>query len=171
MSVFEYHTFSLISESFRIFSIWPLIVQVFQMLIQSEASLSVRLLTNLQLPYKHNSDTEPEVSFLNIYAYKCNTFGWTHKLTFKKRASYIWDGRTATLQMLHFIYFFSTNINTEYFKHARHCLFFYSKCHLLHNATFFGSCIIHILHTGVLKFKCKTPVPKGSWSTLRCSFT
>jgi len=75
MSVFEYHTFSLISESFRIFSIWPLIVQVFQMLIQSEASLSVRLLTNLQLPYKHNSDTEPEVSFLNIYAYKCNTFG------------------------------------------------------------------------------------------------
>ena len=25
-------------------------------------------------------------------------------LTFKNRASYIWDGRTATLQMLHFIY-------------------------------------------------------------------
>jgi len=31
---------------------------------------------------------------------------------------------------------------------------------LFHNATFSGSCIIHILHTGVLKFKCKTPVPK-----------
>ena len=28
-------------------------------------------------------------------------------LTFKNCASYIWDGRTATLQMLHFIYFFS----------------------------------------------------------------
>ena len=28
-------------------------------------------------------------------------------LTFKNRASYIWDGRTATLQMLHFIYFFN----------------------------------------------------------------
>jgi hypothetical protein len=27
-------------------------------------------------------------------------------LTFKNRASYIWDGRTATLQMLHFTYFF-----------------------------------------------------------------
>jgi hypothetical protein len=25
-------------------------------------------------------------------------------LTFKNRASYIWDGRTATFQMLHFIY-------------------------------------------------------------------
>jgi len=32
-----------------------------------------------------------------------------HKLTFKNRASYIYieDGRTATLQMLHFIYFFN----------------------------------------------------------------
>jgi len=28
-------------------------------------------------------------------------------LTFKNRASYIQDGRTATLQMLHFIYFFN----------------------------------------------------------------
>jgi hypothetical protein len=28
-------------------------------------------------------------------------------LTFKKRASYIEDGRTATLQTLHFIYFFN----------------------------------------------------------------
>jgi hypothetical protein len=33
-------------------------------------------------------------------------------LTFKNRASYIYDGRTATLQMLHFIYLFSTNIST-----------------------------------------------------------
>ena len=28
-------------------------------------------------------------------------------LTFKNRASYIWDGSTATHQMLHFIYFFN----------------------------------------------------------------
>ena len=28
-------------------------------------------------------------------------------LNFKNRASYIWDGRTSTLQMLHFIYFFN----------------------------------------------------------------
>jgi hypothetical protein len=33
-------------------------------------------------------------------------------LTFKNPASYIKDGRTATLQMLHFIYLFSTNIST-----------------------------------------------------------
>jgi hypothetical protein len=75
-------------------------------------------------------------------------------LTFKNRASYIWDGRTATLQMLHFIYFL-TNISTENFKHAAHSPFFSSKCRLLHIATFFVSCIIHILPTGVLKFKSK----------------
>jgi hypothetical protein len=68
-------------------------------------------------------------------------------LTFKNRASHIQDGRTATLQMLHFIYFFSTNISTEHFKHAAHSSLFSSKCRLFHNATFFCSCIIHILHT------------------------
>jgi hypothetical protein len=75
------------------------------------------------------------------------------RLTFKNRASYIYDGRTATILMQHFIYFFNTS--TEYFKHAAHAPFFSSKCILFHNATFFGSCIIHILHTGALKFKCK----------------
>jgi hypothetical protein len=72
-------------------------------------------------------------------------------LTFKNRASYIQDGRTATLQMLHFIYFFSTNISTVYFKHAAHSPLFSSKFRLFHDATFFGSCITHILHTGCAK--------------------
>jgi len=39
--------------------------------------------------------------------------------------------------MLHFIYFFLTNISTKYFKHAAHSPFFSSKCRLFHNATFF----------------------------------
>ena len=72
-------------------------------------------------------------------------------LTFKNRASYIQDGRTATLHMLYFMYFFSTNISTKYFKHAAHSPFFSSKCRLFHNATFFGFCAIHILHTGCAK--------------------
>jgi len=75
----------------------------------------------------------------------------TDQLILKNRASYIQDGRTATLQMLHFTYFFSTNISTEYFKHAAHSPFFFSKRSFFHNATFFGSCIIHILHTGCSK--------------------
>jgi hypothetical protein len=50
--------------------------------------------------------------------------------------------------MLNFIY-------TEYFKHATHSPFFSSTGRLFHNATFFGSCIIHILLQVVLKFKCK----------------
>jgi hypothetical protein len=69
------------------------------------------------------------------------------RLTFKNRASYIYDGRTATLQMLHFIYIFSTNISTEYFKHAAHFPFFSSKCRLFRNAIFFDSPVINILHT------------------------
>ena len=72
-------------------------------------------------------------------------------LKVKNRASYIYEGRTATLQMLHFIYFFSTNISTKYFKQAARSPFFSSKCRLFQNATFFGSCIIHILHTGCAK--------------------
>jgi hypothetical protein len=55
--------------------------------------------------------------------------------------------------MLHFIYIFSKNISTEYFKHAAHSPFFSSKCRLFHNATFFGSCIIHILYTGCAKIE------------------
>jgi hypothetical protein len=66
------------------------------------------------------------------------------KLTFKNRASYIEDGRTPNLQKLNFIYLFSTNISTEYFKHAAHSPFFSSKCHLFYNAIFFGFCIIYI---------------------------
>jgi len=50
-----------------------------------------------------------------------------------------------------FYIFFSTNISTEYFKHAAHSPFFSSKCRLFHDATFFGSCIIHILHVGCAK--------------------
>ena len=50
-----------------------------------------------------------------------------------------------------YIYIYSTNISTEYFKHAAHSPFFSSKCRLFHNATFFGSCIIHILHAGCAK--------------------
>ena len=60
------------------------------------------------------------------------------------------SGRTAPLNSRCFIlYIYSTNIRTEYFKHAAYSLFFSSsKCRLFHNATFFGSCIIHILYTG-----------------------
>jgi hypothetical protein len=73
-------------------------------------------------------------------------------LNFKNRASYTKDGHTATLQMLYFIYiYFLTNISTEYFKHAAHSPFFSSKFRLFHNAVFFGSCVIHILHTECAK--------------------
>ena len=68
--------------------------------------------------------------------------------------------RTANLHMLHFIYY-STNIRTEYFKHAAHSPFFFSsKCRLFHNATFFGSVLFTFYIQNVLKLK-KIPAPKG----------
>ena len=66
--------------------------------------------------------------------------------------------------MLHFVYFF--NKYKYYFKHAAHCPFFSSKCRLFHNATFFGSVLFTFYIQGVLKFKCKTPVPKGTNQSL-----
>jgi hypothetical protein len=76
-------------------------------------------------------------------------------LTFSRLMTYIC--RTAPLTSRRSIlYIYSTNTGTEYFKHAAHSLFFSSsRCRLFHNATFFGSCIIHILNIGVLKFKRK----------------
>jgi len=66
-------------------------------------------------------------------------------LTFKNRASYLYIGRSYRYPPdVAFYIFFSTNISTEYFKHAAHSPFFSSKYGLFHNATFFGSCIIHI---------------------------
>ena len=72
-------------------------------------------------------------------------------------------GRTAPLTSKHCIlYIYSTNIDTEYFKHALYIpVFFSSKCSLFHNANLFGSCIIHSLYTGCAKIKKIIPAPKG----------
>ena len=63
---------------------------------------------------------------------------------------YIWRAYRYPPEVAFYI-LFSTNISTEYFKYAVHSPFFFSKCRLFHNATFFGSCIIQILHTGCAK--------------------
>ena len=71
-------------------------------------------------------------------------------------------GRTAPLTSKRCIlYTYSTNIGTEYFKHALYSPFFSSKCSLFHNANLFGSCIIHILYTGCAEIKKIIPAPKG----------
>ena len=57
---------------------------------------------------------------------------------------------------------YSTNILTEYFKHAAHSPFFLSsRCRLFHSAIFFGYCNIHILNTGCAKILKKIPAQKG----------
>ena len=57
--------------------------------------------------------------------------------------------------MLHYICISSTNISTEYFKHAEHSPVFSSKCRLFHNATLFASCIISILQNLNVKLRCQ----------------
>ena len=52
------------------------------------------------------------------------------------------------------LYIYSTNICTEYFKHALHSPFFFSsKCSLFHNANLFGSVLFTFYIQGVLKLK------------------
>ena len=53
------------------------------------------------------------------------------------------------------LYIYWTNIRTDYLKHAAQSQFFFlsSKCSLFRNATFFVSCIVHILNTGCAKIK------------------
>ena len=68
----------------------------------------------------------------------------------KKAWSFCWESlsmtNTAPLtskRCILYIYLYSINIGTEYFKHALYSPFFLSsKCSLFHNANLFGSCII-----------------------------
>ena len=57
----------------------------------------------------------------------------------------------------------STNILTEYFKHAAHSRFFFSLQDAVYfiMLPFFGSCNIHVLNTGCAKILKKIPVPKS----------
>jgi hypothetical protein len=81
--------------------------------------------------------------------------------------------RTAPLTSKHSIlYIYSTNVGTEYFKHALYSPFFFSsKCSLFHNANLFGSCIIHILYTECAEIKENNSGAKGLNEHINQSFT
>ena len=75
-----------------------------------------------------------------------------------------YSGRTAPLTSKRCIlYIYSTNIGTEYFKQGIYSPFFSLQnavCFII--VIHFGSFIINILYTGVLKLKKKIiPAPKG----------
>jgi hypothetical protein len=60
-----------------------------------------------QISYNIMKGTEFFVSLEMSVITEYNVMVNSEELTFKNCASYIYDGRTATLQMLHFIYFFN----------------------------------------------------------------
>jgi hypothetical protein len=60
---------------------------------------------------------------------------------------HIHDPVLSSLKMEGICFFFFFYIISDYFIYAAHSPFFSSKCRLFHNATFFGSRIIHTLHT------------------------
>jgi hypothetical protein len=95
--------------------------------------------------YKDNSCVD-EYSVSNRHFKKVK-----YPLTFQNRASYIYRTGVPLPTKCCILYIFSTNISTEYFKHAANSPFFSSKCRLFHNATFFDSCIIYSLHTECAK--------------------
>ena len=66
---------------------------------------------------------------------------------------YIYICRTAPLTSGCCILYIIQQIYVQNILNMLHSLhfFFSSKCHLFHNATFFGSCVIHILYTGCAK--------------------
>jgi len=66
-----------------------------------------------------------------------------------------YSGRTAPLtSKCCVLYIYTTNIGTEYFKHDIYSpVFALQNAVLFHKSNLFGSCIIHILYTGVLKLK------------------
>ena len=65
--------------------------------------------------------------------------------------------RTAPLTTRCYILYIIQQIYVQNILNMLHTLrfFFSSKCRLFHNSTFFGSCVIHIIYTDVLKLKKK----------------
>ena len=65
------------------------------------------------------------------------------------------------------LYIYSTNVGTEYFKHALYSPFFSLQnavCFIMLNL--FGSCIIHILYTGCAEIKKNNSSAKGLMITM-----
>ena len=115
-----------------------------------------------------NRNTRTDMLFLYYFCLSCTRpdNGLINPLT----PNDLYMGRTAPLTSKRYIlYIYSTNVGTEYLKHALYSQFFFSsKCSLFRYANLFGSCIIHILYTGCAKIKKNNYDAKGLINPKMC---
>ena len=101
-------------------------------------------------------------NILKLYSYNIFSLRWKKSNHFSQSQTSLvnpltpkdpYSGRTALLTSKRCIlYIYSTNTDTEYFKHGIYSPFsLSSKCSLFHNSNVFGSCFVHILYTGCAK--------------------
>jgi hypothetical protein len=96
-------------------------------------------------------------------ATSCSSSGGQILLTLSCRTTYRYICRTAPLTSRCCILYIIQQIYVQNILNMMHALrfFFSSKCRLFHNATFFGSCVIHIIYTVCAKIKKKNSGAKG----------
>ena len=112
--------------------------------------------TRAQSGDRHGSGTLHSRQYIYIYIYiYIYTYIYIHIYT------YIYIRHTAQLTSRRSILnIYSTNILTEYFKHAAHSPFFSLQDAVYFiMLSFFGSCNIHILNTECAKILKKIPAP------------
>jgi hypothetical protein len=128
---------------------------MFQLFINSSNSMFVLIRQTLS-----SSFVGPNI-FLKIFLSNSESLCIMLSLTFRNRASYIYDRHTATLQTPHFIYFFNKYMYWIFWTCCTISVFSFQNAVYIIMLLFVVSVLFAFYIQGVLKFKCQIAVPKG----------